>query len=232
MTLFSPNTMIRLASSLALMPLVIFLIIAGGWWFGIFVALAFGLAYGEWFSLCKATRRTVPYLIIGTLYFSISFSEFVYLRNFIENGVYLTLLCLFMVWASDTGGYIFGKKIGGPLMTPTISPKKTWSGMVGAVTGSAIIFTLGLLFAPHLNFIISNTIHVNPIQLPLIIFAGAVMGYVGQVGDLLISSLKRRAQAKDSGHLIPGHGGILDRIDSLLLVIPVFVIVARYAVNS
>ena len=229
--IFSNNTLIRIVSSLALIPVVILVIIAGGWWFGVFIALSFGLAYGEWFSLCKATRRSITYLLLGTLYFTISFSEFVYLRNFIENGIYLTLLCLFMIWASDTGAYIFGKKIGGPLMTPTISPKKTWAGMAGAVIGSALIFTVGLYAAPSLNNLIPNTLSVSFTELPLIMLAGAIMGYVGQVGDLLISSLKRRAHAKDSGHLIPGHGGILDRIDSLLLVIPVFVIVARYVVN-
>jgi phosphatidate cytidylyltransferase len=135
------------------------------------------------------------------------------------------------MWGSDTGGYIFGKKIGGALMSPTISPKKTWAGMAGAVIGASIIFTAFLYLAPFVTNFIPNTISPTLLQLPLFIIVGAVLGYVGQIGDLLISSLKRKAHAKDSGHLIPGHGGILDRIDSFLLVIPIFVIVARYVVQ-
>jgi phosphatidate cytidylyltransferase len=226
--MFSNNTNIRLLSALFLIPVVVIGIMMGGWVFGGLMGLTFAIAYAEWVQLCKATNRTLIYISVGTIYFLISFSEFIYLRLFLDNGVYLTLLCVFIMWGSDTGGYILGKKIGGPLMSPTISPKKTWAGMAGAVIGASLVFTLGLYIAPFVTNFIPNTISPTLLQLPLFIIVGAVLGYVGQIGDLLISSLKRKAHAKDSGHLIPGHGGILDRIDSLLLVIPIFVIVARY----
>jgi phosphatidate cytidylyltransferase len=231
MYLLSNTLFLRILSSLVLIPVVMAAIISGGWFFALFVAVAFGLTCAEWVQLTRNSNRSLFYLLLGLVYFSISYLQFEYLRLFIENGVYLTLVCMFMIWGSDTGAYIFGKKIGGALMSPTISPKKTWSGMIGAMIGSSFIFTISLYAAPYLTHLIPNTLNPTISQLPFLIILSLMMGYVGQIGDLLMSAMKRKACVKDSSQLIPGHGGILDRIDSLLLVIPVFVIVARYVLN-
>ncbi len=227
----SHSLILRIISLLVLIPVVMAAIIMGGWYFALFVAIAFGLTCAEWVQLTRNVKRSLFYLVLGLIYFSISYLQFEYLRLFVENGVYLTLVCMFMIWGSDTGAYIFGKNFGGPLMSPTISPKKTWSGMMGAMVGASLSFTVLLYLAPYLTSFIPNTLNPTLGQLPFLIIISLMMGYVGQVGDLLMSAMKRRAHVKDSGHLIPGHGGILDRIDSLLLVVPIFVIVARYALN-
>jgi phosphatidate cytidylyltransferase len=225
------NIFLRVISSLILIPFVIGIILIGGWSFGTLLAFAFAVSCAEWFHLSRETNRPYFYLILGLIYFSISFFEFSYLRLFVENGTYLTLVCMIMIWSSDTGAYFFGKKIGGALMSPNISPKKTWAGMIGAMIGASFSFTFLLYLAPYIKNIIPNTLELSVSQLSIIIIFSIVMGYVGQIGDLLISSMKRRAHVKDSSHLIPGHGGILDRIDSLLLVVPLFVIVARYVLH-
>ena len=229
--IFSKNTMIRLISSLILIPVVVGIILAGGAWFMAFLCLAFGIAAVEWFKLSKATNQFILFFPVGIIYCLISCSEFMYLRVMMADGAFLVLLCFFMVWGSDTGAYIAGKNFGGALMSPTISPKKTWSGMVGAIVGASIVFTAGLYLAPHIGSFIPTTMNPTWAELPMFIILGGAMGYVGQIGDLLVSALKRKAHAKDSGHLIPGHGGILDRIDSLLLIIPVFLVVARYVLR-
>jgi phosphatidate cytidylyltransferase len=227
----SQNLHLRLVSAMILIPLVVAVIFMGGWIFGVFIALAFGVAYAEWFELATKTKRQLIYLILGSLYFVISFSEFVVLRLFYESGIYLIFLLMFSVWASDTGAYIFGKVFGRSKMSPTISPKKTWAGFRGALIGSALIFTLLVYAAPFLTPIIHNDIIVTWAQLPLVLFYGTIIGFVGQAGDLLVSALKRKANVKDSGSLIPGHGGLLDRIDSLLLVMPVFMVICRHGLD-
>ena len=129
------------------------------------------------------------------------------------DGFMIILTLMLCVWASDTGAYIVGRMVGGPKLAPKISPNKTWSGFCGAMFGAAVVFTF--MFQQQ-----------APIMLLLVY--GAVIGAAGQAGDLLESHMKRKANIKDSGSLIPGHGGILDRIDALLLVIPVFAIIIMY----
>lgn len=212
----SPALLKRLLSSLVLIPVVFGMIWWGGWAFGIFLAVCIGLAFAEWVHLttgavASPAKRTAM-LIIGFLYLALAFYDMADIRLNHPEGALWILTLFLCIWSSDTLAYIFGKNIGGPKMTPTVSPNKTWSGYAGALLGPALTLCLCIeFFAPE-----------DAPPLPVTFFGGAILGIVGQSGDLLISYIKRRAGLKDTGNLIPGHGGILDRIDALLLVIPVF----------
>jgi phosphatidate cytidylyltransferase len=124
------------------------------------------------------------------------------------------------LWASDSGAYFVGRKFGGPKLAPVISPKKTWSGFCGALFSAGImLFLFYYLFFSHHAIFRMGTVSGRPLEFFL---TGMIAGGVGQAGDLLESFFKRKAGVKDTGNLIPGHGGLLDRIDSLLLASPVF----------
>jgi phosphatidate cytidylyltransferase len=112
------------------------------------------------------------------------------------------------VWATDIGAYFLGSLAGGAKLAPSISPSKTWSGLVGGVCFSAVVSSAcGLAF--------------NAGDTPVLAAAGAAIAIVAQAGDLFESAAKRRAGVKDSGRLIPGHGGLLDRVDGLIAVLVV-----------
>ncbi|MDZ7835398.1 MAG: phosphatidate cytidylyltransferase [Alkalibacterium sp.] len=114
---------------------------------------------------------------------------------------------LLVIWATDTGAYLIGRKIGKTKLAPTISPNKTIEGSLGGtILASAFAFAY-LLYFPQSESLFSS------------FFLMVVISVTGQIGDLLESKIKREYHVKDSGHLLPGHGGILDRFDSLLLVL-------------
>jgi phosphatidate cytidylyltransferase len=143
----------------------------------------------------------------GVLYIGLPTLALLWLRNTSE-GAALVLWLFFVVWATDTCAYFAGRTIGGPRLAPSLSPKKTWAGLGGGMLGAALVggaFTLGrggaVLWAAA--------------------FAAA-LAVVAQLGDLFESWLKRRVDVKDSGDLIPGHGGLLDRVDGLLFAAPAF----------
>lgn len=119
---------------------------------------------------------------------------------------FLPLILLLTIWASDTGAYLLGKAAGRHRLAPLISPKKTYEGLVGAMAGAALV---ALLFERRLGLGIAASLGI-----------GLVIGLLGQLGDMLESIAKRVCEVKDSSRLIPGHGGILDRIDSFLLTAP------------
>jgi phosphatidate cytidylyltransferase len=119
---------------------------------------------------------------------------------------YFPFILLLSIWASDTAAYLVGKSIGRHKLAPLISPKKTFEGLLGAVAGSLLVT---LLFRNHLG-----------LTVPMAAFTGLAIGILGQLGDILESIAKRVWAVKDSSSLIPGHGGILDRIDSILLTAP------------
>lgn len=131
----------------------------------------------------------------------------------IRMGPAWTLYALAIVWAADIGAYFVGSRVGGPKMSPSISPGKTWSGFGG---GMATVIVLSLACAPLFG--------LGWNQAPLLLLASVLAGLASVLGDLFESIIKRHAGAKDSGYLIPGHGGVLDRIDSVLAALPVFAI--------
>jgi phosphatidate cytidylyltransferase len=143
----------------------------------------------------------------GLLFVALPFSYLVRIDEVERSGRMLVLFTLFLMWAGDTLAYFVGKSLGHLPMAPTLSPKKTWEGALANLIGSLLI---GLLFA--------HWMQVD--RMTLLVIAG-LGNIAGQLGDLLESAYKRGAATKDSGSLLPGHGGVLDRIDSLILASPV-----------
>ena len=160
--------------------------------------------------------------ISGLLYVTFSFSFVILLREFFASETQsnshinshtsaLILLCtIFSIWICDSAAYFVGKSIGKNKLFPSVSPKKTWEGSIGGFAG-AILSMIGFSYIPFLlsAFPITHSIAI-----------GVIVGIVGQIGDLAESKLKRDADVKDSSSLLPGHGGALDRFDSILFVIP------------
>lgn len=144
----------------------------------------------------------------GVLYVSVGIAGLLWLRDLPGDGLGLFLFAMLAVWATDIGAYAAGRSIGGPKLAPRISPKKTWAGLIGGMIAAALA---GWLVA----------VSAGAAMPALALLLGAVAAVVGQVGDLFESAVKRRYNVKDSGQLIPGHGGILDRIDGLLVAAPV-----------
>jgi phosphatidate cytidylyltransferase len=216
---------IRLASSLVLIPITASLIVMGGWFFGLLLLLGLIPALYEWFKLCENTPRQYLLMSAGVVYIALTFGSYIFLRFGFEQGAWLSLVVIFCVWASDIGAYFTGKTIGGPKLAPRISPKKTWAGFAGACFFSGLLMIILLGVSPFINDFIPTDLGITSNQVWLVFIFGALCGAVGQVGDLSISVLKRRKGSKDAGSLIPGHGGILDRIDSLMLVSLFFTVI-------
>ena len=152
-------------------------------------------------------RALVPWLVGGTFYIGLAVLAFLWLRAVPDQGRALVFWILFVVWAVDICAYFAGRGIGGPKLAPAISPNKTWAGLLGGMAGGALVSAAA---ADWLGW-----------PLTAMLAAGAALAVVAQAGDLLESWCKRRFGVKDSSHIIPGHGGILDRVDGLLAVLPV-----------
>ncbi len=152
----------------------------------------------------KLKGRSSQWPLIGVLYLIIPCIAFVWIRNGPAAGRSLSLLLLIAVWATDIGAYIFGKLIGGPRMAPSISPGKTWAGTFGGILTSMTGCAMFALFASD-NW---------PVWILALI--GISLSIATVVGDFAESALKRYFGIKDSGGYIPGHGGLLDRLDGML----------------
>ncbi|MEZ0498354.1 phosphatidate cytidylyltransferase [Sphingomonas sp. IW22] len=162
---------------------------------------AFGLVIGAAFFVGAATGRRE--LAGGILYVGLPALSLLLLRS-LPDGLFISLWAMGLVWACDTAAFFVGRSVGGPRFAPAISPNKTWSGFVGGVAASAV---LGGVMAQY--------------GLPLwLAVATPVLAIVSALGDLYESWLKRRAGIKDSGTLLPGHGGMLDRLDGIVPVAP------------
>jgi phosphatidate cytidylyltransferase len=143
------------------------------------------------------------WLALGVLYVGLPCLALSWLRA--EHGLLTLIWVLGLVWATDTGAYIAGRRIGGSKLAPRVSPNKTWAGLFGGMTAAALVGLAISVVVPD----------VSPwLAMPL----GAVLAVVEQAGDLFESAVKRRFGVKDSSNLIPGHGGVLDRVDGLLAV--------------
>ena len=205
----------RTISSLILLPITFYCIISGSIIFNIFLITCFVLTLIEWQKMGKKNF----YLIPGYIFLIFSFYSAYSLRNYSSEMIglliflFITITCI----ATDIGGYISGKIFKGPKLTK-ISPKKTYSGMIGGFILSIISVIIFLKYI-QINFLdIQN-------QFNNLLLATLFISLVSQIGDILISYFKRLSKIKDTGKIIPGHGGILDRIDGMLLVFPVLYLI-------
>jgi phosphatidate cytidylyltransferase len=190
---------LRVASALVLAPVALACVWFGGIaWYALVVAAGLGVCW-EWSRMC---RGRVVALLAGLGYVVLAMVALAWLRADPAGGRPALIFLVAVVWCSDIGAYLAGRLIGGRKLAPSISPGKTWSGAAGgllaAVAGAEVVAALW-----------------NGRPGPAML-AAIVLGVASQLGDLLESAVKRRFGVKDSSHLIPGHGGLLDRLDGLM----------------
>jgi phosphatidate cytidylyltransferase len=203
----------RIASSAVLLAVTIGIWWLGGWVFTLFVVLAAQLMVKEWNGLTEAEGAS--WRLFGLFYAAVPCASLIWLREVrfegdAQAGLWLVLYVLLCVWATDIGAYFVGRKVGGAKLAPSISPGKTWAGLGGGVGAAFIVGGLAHFFTPYPTSIVAGAL------------LAALIALVAQGGDLFESWLKRRAGVKDSGTLIPGHGGLLDRVDGLVFTLPLF----------
>ena len=203
----------RLLSSLILIPIAIFFIIQGSVFFTFFLSILFLATSYEWLKMSKKNNLLK---ILGIIFLLFSF----YVAYKIREGesfklfLFIVVICI----STDIGGYLFGKIFKGPKLTK-ISPKKTYAGVIGSFLLSLVT---GLSFIHYFG---KDPTKLNTEGLPLLLMI-LFISLVSQIGDLIISYFKRKAKLKDTGKIIPGHGGLLDRIDGLIFVFPaIFILV-------
>ena len=198
----------RIFSSFILIPFSIFIILIGSFYFNVFLLICLIISIYEWNNMSKKLLLK----IFGFFFLILSFFSIYKLRNDFDGEYLLVFFILLICVSTDLGGFIFGKIFKGPRLTK-ISPNKTYSGVVGSYILS---FILALFYYLKLkSFYLDKSIF----QIIVIIF---LVSTVSQIGDLLLSYFKRLSNVKDTGKLIPGHGGILDRIDGMIFAFPFF----------
>ena len=192
----------RILSSIILLPLVLYLIFMGSFHLIFLTIICFFVASYEWHKMVKHKMHR----FIGYIFLILSFYSFYELS--IEKYI---ITPLFICISTDIGGYVFGKIFKGPKLTK-ISPNKTYSGMIGGYFLSIMSF---IIYSYYIN---------EPVTLLFLIIV-IFISSISQIGDIVISYFKRLSKLKNTGTIIPGHGGILDRIDGMLFAIPVFYLI-------
>ncbi|RJF70318.1 phosphatidate cytidylyltransferase [Rhodopseudomonas palustris] len=259
----SRNLWLRVAAAVVLAPMAIGIAYVGGWlWAMLATAVAIGLLL-EWLTIVGAVRdfrvlvigcltlavcgiglmfdKPGPALLAAVLgvgglvvlhdqprrwtatglgYAAVALLASVLIRRDPEYGFVALVLIFLIVWGTDIGGYFAGRGIGGPKLWPRVSPKKTWAGAIGGLLLSLAV-ALGFVLAGYGKL------------LPLLVLA-TVLSTVSQLGDLFESAVKRRFGVKDSSHIIPGHGGLLDRLDGYVAAVALAVLIgmARDSVDG
>ena len=237
-----PNIVLRILSALVLVPILVGAQYLGGVFWLALIAIITGLICFEWLSLIENNAPKANAFLFGLFFFafaampSIPYYAVIFLgvpaamaqdKNKalgVLTGPYIAfpMACIWIigalsplgmlwlagvVWLTDTFALIYGKTFGGPKLAPSISPNKTWSGLLGGIFGAIVVTGAFKYFDP---------------ATPMALFGwAALISVVGQAGDLFESKYKRKFGVKDSGRMIPGHGGVLDRMDSFLFAAPV-----------
>jgi phosphatidate cytidylyltransferase len=198
------ETIKRILSSIILIPIALFFIIKGSLIFTFFISVCFLITSYEWHMMSKKKS----YNIFGFIFLIFSFYTLYKLRinpgNDYWHLLFITIICV----STDIGGYVFGKIFKGPKLTK-FSPNKTYSGMIGGYFLSIISITF------FLNYTFPK------IELPINwLFFALLVSSISQLGDIIVSYFKRLSKIKDTGKIIPGHGGLLDRVDGMIFAFP------------
>ena len=189
----------RILSSIILLPLVIYFTLMGSFYLIFLITICFIVSFFEWQKMVKK----INYKILGLIFLIFSFFSFYDLA--INNIVLIPfLICI----STDIGGYIFGNIFKGPKLTK-ISPNKTYAGMIGGFFFSILIISL---YFNYIDFPLTITWFLTII----------LISSVSQTGDIIVSYFKRLSKIKNTGNIIPGHGGLLDRIDGMIFAFPIF----------
>ena len=179
-------------------------------WFGIFLMSFISMAI----VFVKSRNEEHKWLLLlGVPYITVGIGSLMWLM--IASSYLVVLWLLMVVWAVDIGGYAFGKTFKGPKMAPKISPNKTWAGLLG-----------GMFCAGIISYVYARTIGWD-YSFRIVIIA-VILAVLEQIGDLIESAIKRKIGVKDSGDLIPGHGGIFDRIDGLIFTAPILFVLVYF----
>ena len=215
----------RILSSIFLIPISIFFIVQGSVFFIFFLSISFFVTSYEWLKMSKNFSKK----IFGIIFLLFSFYLAYLLRT--EQGYMIFILVILISILTDIGGFIFGKIFKGPKLTK-ISPKKTYSGVIGSfilsLVGSLIFieYFVGLKTYIYLNYLSFEPYGIN-LNL-FILFFILISSLISQSGDLTVSYFKRIAKIKDTGKILPGHGGFLDRIDGIIFIVPFVYLILKF----
>lgn len=214
----SSDLPLRAVSAVAMIVVAGVALWLGGWWYAGFVGLvAIGVLH-EWrklaFAITPSVGARVLWLVAGLIYIGLALTVLVVMRfvgdavGLLANGAIIGVTIVI-----DVCAYTAGRTIGGPKIAPSISPSKTWAGLVGAMVGAAVALMAAIVFWPG-----NEDLDMPWYAVVIPGAAGAALAVVAQAGDFFESWMKRRAGVKDSGRLLPGHGGLFDRVDGLIPV--------------
>ena len=191
----------RILSSIVILTIAFFFIIKGSFFYNFFLSVFFLITIFEWYKMTKNKK----FFLFGLLFIILSFLSAFYLRNiYLADFILVILICI----SSDIGGFVFGKLFKGPKLTK-ISPNKTYSGALG---GFFLSIIAALFYTNYYDLVYWTD--------DILLVATILISLISQLGDLTVSYFKRKSKIKNTGKIIPGHGGVLDRIDGMLFAIP------------
>ena len=213
------NLILRVISSVVLAPIAVLVAWVGGVPFVVFWTVAALIVLWEWSALAKNSSLVGKsfgwfsgWMIAGLGYAGVLLLAPIVLRRDPALGFVAILFLFAIVWATDIAAYFVGRALGGPKLWRAVSPKKTWSGAVAGTLGGVAV---GLLVVKLAGLVVA----------PMLVIVALVLSIVAQAGDLLESAIKRHFGAKDASQLIPGHGGLMDRLDGFLTAVAAAVMV-------
>ena len=194
---------LRAVSGLAMAALALLAAWMGGMTFIVFWSIAAILIFWEWNKIVAASSQRALWIAAGVVYAAIAGVAPVLLRGSGEVGFVAIVFLFAVVWTTDIAGYVVGRLVGGAKLWPAVSPKKTWSGAIGGIVGAVIAG--------------AAVVHFSGIPVGAVILLAVVLSIASQAGDLFESAIKRRFGVKDASHIIPGHGGVMDRLDGFIV---------------
>ena len=199
----------RILSSIIIVAIALFFIIKGSFFYIFFLSVFFFITSFEWYKMTKNKN----YFLLGLIFLIISFLSAFLLRNiFLNDFILVILICI----STDIGGFVLVKLFKGPKLTK-ISPNKTYSGMIGSFFLSIIS---ALLYTNYYDLVYWTD--------SLLLIVVILISSISQIGDLTVSYFKRKSKIKNTGKILPGHGGLLDRIDGMLFAIPFAFILFKF----